>query len=121
MKVIRNKFIPFPGYKAINLFGIIFVREGAKFDEYDYNHELIHLKQMQEMLFIFYYLWYAIEYLVIFCFARWKKQGDRYYDVSFEEEAHRFDNDLRYCSWRKHYRWFSYIKLNSKYQKTRTK
>lgn len=53
MKVIYNKFIPFKGYKAINLFGIVFVRKGAKFDTYDYNHEHIHLKQMQEMLWIF--------------------------------------------------------------------
>jgi hypothetical protein len=32
MKVIYNKFIPFKGYKAMNLFGIVFVRKGAKFD-----------------------------------------------------------------------------------------
>ena len=38
MKVIYNKFIPFKGYKAMNLFGIVFVRKGAKFDTYDYNH-----------------------------------------------------------------------------------
>ena len=68
MKVIYNKFIPFKGYKAMNLFGIVFVRKGAKFDTYDYNHEHIHLKQMQEMLWIFYYLWYAIEYLIIMFF-----------------------------------------------------
>ena len=70
MKVIYNKFIPFKGYKAMNLFGIVFVRKGAKFDTYDYNHEHIHLKQMQEMLWIFYYLWYAIEYLIIWFFAK---------------------------------------------------
>jgi len=33
MKIIENKIIPFPGYKAINLFGILFVREGAKISE----------------------------------------------------------------------------------------
>ena len=31
MKVIYNKFIPFKEYKAMNLFGIVFVRKGAKF------------------------------------------------------------------------------------------
>ena len=55
MKVIYNKFIPFKGYKAMNLFGIVFVRKGAKFDTYDYNHEHIQLKQMQEMLWVYYY------------------------------------------------------------------
>lgn len=42
MKVIYNNIIPFKGYKAINLFGLVFVRKGAKFTEVDYNHEHIH-------------------------------------------------------------------------------
>jgi hypothetical protein len=31
MKVIYNNIIPFKGYKAINLLGLVFVRKGAKF------------------------------------------------------------------------------------------
>lgn len=38
MKVIYNNLIPFKGYKAINIFGLVFVRKGAKFTEVDYNH-----------------------------------------------------------------------------------
>lgn len=113
MKVIYNRFIPFKGYKAMNLFGIVFVRKGAKFDAYDYNHEKIHLKQMQEMLWIFYYLWYAIEYLIIMFFAKWDKQSERYHDVSFEEEAHNNDHNLDYTHVRKHYAWVKYVKLRS--------
>lgn len=97
----------------MNLFGIVFVRKGAKFDAYDYNHEKIHLKQMQEMLWIFYYLWYAIEYLIIMYFAKWNKQSERYHDVSFEEEAHNNDHDLNYTKVRKHYAWVKYVKLRS--------
>jgi hypothetical protein len=95
MKVIYNKFIPFKGYKAMNLFGIVFVRKGAKFDTYDY------------------YLWYAIEYLIIMFFAKWNKQSERYHDVSFEEEAHNNDHDLEYIRTRKHYSWVKYVKLRS--------
>ena len=51
MKVIQNKFIPFPGYSYINLFGLLFTRNKNKISEKTYNHEKIHLKQMQEMLF----------------------------------------------------------------------
>lgn len=29
MKIIRNNLIPFKGYKAINLFGILFASEDA--------------------------------------------------------------------------------------------
>lgn len=39
---------------------------------------------MIELLLIFFYLWYGIEYLIIRLFH--KKQNDVYHDVSFEEE-----------------------------------
>lgn len=113
MIVIRNKFIPFGNYKAMNLFGIVFVKKGAKFTEEDYNHEKIHLKQMQEMLWIFFYLWYGIEYLVIRILSDCDTQTGRYHDVSFEEEAHKNDKNLEYLKTRKHYTWFKYVKIGS--------
>ena len=39
MKIIYNNIIPFKGFKAINLFGIIFVRKGCKMNNIDINHE----------------------------------------------------------------------------------
>lgn len=39
MKVIQNKFIPFKGYKYINLFGLIFTRDKSKITNVEYNHE----------------------------------------------------------------------------------
>lgn len=56
MKIIKNKFIPFKGYKLMNFFGIIFQRNDAVVTMTEYNHEKIHLKQMQEMLWIGFYL-----------------------------------------------------------------
>ena len=41
MKVIYNNIIPFPGFKAINLFGVLFVRNGCTMSESDINHEMI--------------------------------------------------------------------------------
>lgn len=38
--IIKNNIIPFKGYKAINLFGIIFTRKDL--NEIDINHEKIH-------------------------------------------------------------------------------
>ena len=111
MKVIQNKFIPFSGYDYINLFGVIFTRNKNKISKKSYNHEKIHLKQMQEMLWIPYYIWYCMEYLFIRLFH--KKQGDAYHDVSFEEEAYNNELDFEYTKNRKHYSWFKYIKLRS--------
>jgi len=44
MYIVRNKLIPFPGYKAINICGILFVRSKAKMKDTDINHEAIHSK-----------------------------------------------------------------------------
>ena len=42
MKIVRNNIIPFPGYKAVNIFGILFVRKNANIKPEDLNHEEIH-------------------------------------------------------------------------------
>ena len=49
---------------------------------------------MREMLYIFYYIWYGIEYLIVRLF--FKKQNDAYHDVSFEEEAYMNQNNYMY-------------------------
>lgn len=38
MKVIYNNIIPFKVFKAINLFGVLFVRKGCYMSEKDLNH-----------------------------------------------------------------------------------
>lgn len=114
IKVVYNKVIPFGNYIAINLFGIIFSKLKV-LNRYTINHESIHTAQMKEMAYIFFYLWYGIEYCIIRLFH--KKQGDAYKDVSFEEEARYNQKDLNYLQNRKHYAWFKYIKIKS-YGKT---
>lgn len=113
MKVIQNKFIPFKGYKYINIFSLIFTRDKSKITDIEYNHKKIHLKQMQEMLWLPFYIWYGIEYLIVSLARLSDKQGDRYHDVSFEEEAYNNDTNLDYCKQRKHFAWLKYIKIKS--------
>ena len=113
MKIIKNKFIPFKGYKLMNFFGVIFQRNDVVVTETEYNHEKIHLKQMQEMLWIPFYLWYGLEYLCIMLSCKWNKQSDKYHDVSFEEEAHNNDDNYTYPETRKHYSWLKYCKIKS--------
>ena len=38
MKIVYNKLIPFKGFKCINLFGVLFVRDGMKMDCTELNH-----------------------------------------------------------------------------------
>ena len=109
MKIIKTKHFPFGNYKAINLFGIVFTK--AKLDAYEQNHELIHTLQMREMLYVFFYLWYGVEYVIVRFLH--KKQSCAYHDVCFEEEAYINEMDLSYPSKREHYEWFKYIKARS--------
>ena len=109
MKIIYNKIIPFKGFLAINLFGFLFARK--KLTEVDINHEKIHTAQMKEMGYIFFYLWYFIEYLLIRLFH--KKQGNAYHDISFEEEAYTNQYNYSYLKNRKHYAWIKFIKIRS--------
>lgn len=113
MKIIQNKLIPFKGYKYINLFGLLFTRDKSKITDIEYNHEKIHLKQMQEMLWLPFYIQYGVEYLVIIVARLFDKQGDRYHDISFEEEAYNNETNLNYCSDRKHFAWLKYIGIKS--------
>ena len=110
MKIIHNKLIPFGKYDTINIFGILFTKSKS-LNKYTINHESIHTEQMKEMGYIFFYLWYVIEYLLIRLFH--KKQGDAYHDVSFEEEAYNNDINLDYLKERKRYAWIKYIKVKS--------
>ena len=104
MKVIYNKWIPFKGFKCINLFGVLFVRKGCFMSEKDFNHERIHTAQMKEMLYVFFYLWYFVEWLLeLFTYG-----SKSYHTNTFEREAHENDYDLTYLSYRQRFAWWKY-------------
>lgn len=95
--IIYNKIIPFKGYKAINLFGFIFAR--TKLSDVDINHERIHTAQMRELLFIFFYIWYLIEWLVR-SIIYWDT-SKAYGNICFEKEAYNNQDNLEYLNNRK--------------------
>ena len=103
MKIIRNNIIPFKGFKAINFFGILFVRKGAKMSEEDINHESIHSEQMKEMLYVFFYVWYVLEW--IFYLIKYRDTNAAYRNISFEKEAYGHMYDKSYLKNRKPFNW----------------
>ena len=105
MKIIRNKYIPFKGFRAINIFGVLFVRGNAKIDNVTIRHEAIHTAQMKEMLYIFFYLWYVVEWII-----RLFMKGNAYRNISFEREAYANQDDLNYLENRKRFDFVKYIK-----------
>lgn len=99
MKIIYNRFLPFRGFAAMNLFGIVFARRECRpLSAATLNHEAIHTAQMRELLYVGFYLCYLVEWLV-----RLFGKGNAYRNISFECEAYRHQRDLDYHHNRK--RW----------------
>jgi len=104
MKVIVNKYIPFKGFAAINLFGVLFVRPEARVTERMLRHEVIHTAQMKELLYIPFYLLYFLEWLIKLCLSGSKA----YRSISFEREAYVNETNPSYLQQRTAY---AFLKL----------
>lgn len=101
----------------MNLFGVLFVRqEKGKPKPYvssrTINHESVHTEQMKELGYIFFYIWYVIEW-----FIKLFTTKNAYKSISFEREAYGNEMNLLYLEKRKRYAWFKYI--SNKYYKNK--
>ena len=105
MKIIRSRYLPFKGFSAINLLGVMFVHPGVYLSHELLNHERIHTAQQREMLFVFFYIFYFVEWLI-----RLTMRGNAYRNISFEREAHGNQRNLAYLSSRQHYAWIHYMR-----------
>lgn len=109
MKVIYNKFIPFKGFKAINLFGFVFVRKGQRVFDSTLNREAIHTAQMEELLYVPFYIAYVGEWLFRLIqgpFIRSKGvqvKKSAYDRISFEIEAYKHAHNDQYLKTRKRF------------------
>ncbi|MBK5721376.1 hypothetical protein JGH11_10875 [Dysgonomonas sp. Marseille-P4677] len=102
MKIIYNNILPFKGYIAINICGILFARRECKpLVDWMINHERIHTRQIMELFVVFFYLWYVIEWIIGVIRYRDKKQA--YLNISFEREAYKNQFNLDYLKQRKPY------------------
>lgn len=99
--------MPFPGYRAINLFGIIFARGDERLSQRTITHEAIHTKQMLETLIVGFYIWYLLEFIIklVICF-NWHRA---YRSISFEQEAYEFADCPNWPKWRGRWTWWAYV------------
>ena len=107
MRIIRNSILPFKGYKAMNFFGICLARKDAYLTEVDIIHESIHTEQMKETLYIFFYLWYGIEWLIKL--IKYCDTYKAYRNIGFEKEAYIHQYDPTYLYDRVRYTWYKWI------------
>ncbi|MFJ1424990.1 hypothetical protein ACILD6_00015 [Capnocytophaga canimorsus] len=90
------------GYRAITLYPFIFVRVWADKDNAVLiNHERIHLRQQLELLVIFFYLWYLLDFL--WKYAKYRNWNKAYRNIIFEREAYSNESDLQYLKTRKRF------------------
>ena len=103
MILISNRFLRFISYLngstiiGITLFPFIIIKKDA--NSMLINHEKIHFRQQIEMLVVFFYLWYIIEFIF---------KG--YKGISFEREAYINQNNLSYLKNRRFWSFIKYIK-----------
>lgn len=72
------------------------------------NHEKIHLRQQLELLIIFFYIWYLLEYF--YWLSVYKDKNRAYLNISFEKEAYGNDSNLNYLKERKLFNFVKYLK-----------
>ena len=99
MKIVYNNIIPFKGFTAINLFGVLFVRSEykEKLNEEILNHEAIHTAQMKELAYVGFYIIYVLEWIYRLIFHT----NTAYRGISFEREAYNNQGYREYTSYRK--------------------
>ncbi len=104
MKIVYNRFIPFRGFVAINLFGVVFARrEFRPLGADTVRHEQIHTAQMRETAFVGFYVIYLCEWL--FLLAKYRDKLKAYRSIRFEKEAYKYMDCVHYLKERKAFTW----------------
>ena len=102
------KLITLDFASAITLWPFILLRSRSSLnDAVLLNHERIHLRQQAEMLLIFFYVLYLIEYVM--GRLKGKAHYQSYREISFEREAFNHESDLEYLNKRQAYSSFRFL------------
>lgn len=107
MIIIKNTILPTKGFEAMAFACFIFTRKN-KLSERTIRHEYIHYIQQKELLFLFQWLWYGIEWL--FRLIQYRSFKGAYYNISFEREAYANENNKNYLEKRKMFAFINYLK-----------
>ena len=106
MCIVYSKNLWLLGINGITLYPFIILKDKYK-NHYDskriINHEKIHIQQQKELLVIFFYIAYVLEW-----FVRLFMKGNAYKNISFEKEAYSNDDNLEYLKQRKIFNFIKY-------------
>lgn len=106
--IIISKHIVPKGFVGLTLYPFIFLKQKElKEDEQLINHEKIHLRQQLELLVVFFYFFYVLEWFIKY--MKYRNGYIAYKNLSFEREAYKNEADLKYIKTRKHWAFLYYI------------
>lgn len=104
--VIRHFF--YRNYVGLCLWPFIFLRNASLLqDKALINHERIHFRQQAEMLVVFFYLLYLLEWVAKSAYYLNGYRG--YRNISFEREAYLHEKDLSYLESRRPFHFLRYV------------
>jgi hypothetical protein len=111
MKIVENCLIPFNGYLAINLFGVVFTRNKERFllNPKNSRHEYTHTLQYKELWYIGFlpvYGWYWLR-----CLIKYRNFKLAYRMNPLEQEAYNTENVDWYNDHREKFAWRAYVKI----------
>jgi hypothetical protein len=108
MVVIQLPLLGRTKFLAFTVYPFIFVSNRKRFDANPNNiqHERIHARQQIEMLWVFFFVWYGIEF-AIRALKRGRMAG--YASISFEEEAYHHQDNVGYLENRKPFAWWEFL------------
>lgn len=110
--VLVSKYLVPKGYQGFAFFPFVFLKKKELIrDAVLVHHEKIHLRQQLEMLIIFFYLAYCIEFLIRYWqYKTWKQA---YRNISFEREAYANEHNLCYLGQRSFWQFLKYIRKHN--------
>ncbi|QQX78089.1 hypothetical protein JK629_07475 [Aequorivita iocasae] len=105
--IVRPKLLR-KNYNGITLWPFVVLKHNSlKKDAVFLNHERIHLRQQSELLILFFYLWYGLEFLIRL--IQYKNRHKAYRNISFEREAYHYESDFNYLKKRKPYGFLKFL------------
>lgn len=96
-------------FRALAVYPFIFVATAVDArDAVLLQHERIHFRQQKELLFVFFYLFYALDFLRNMIIYRGNAHKAYRY-ICFEQEAYTFEHDANYLSSRQLFAWRKFL------------
>lgn len=108
MLLIISKFWVPKGFSGITVFPFVFVRDKFWADRNSFiQHEKIHLRQQLELLIVFFFIWYILEFFVRL--IQFRNRTKAYRNISFEREAYANEHNEAYLNTRCFFSFFRYL------------